>query len=114
MLFTALVRPHLEFNNVAWSPRFQKNKNLIESVLRRASKLIPGLAELAYEKRLEGLRLPSMQYRRKRGDMIVYKFTHEMYDVSSPLIKEDDTRNRGHLYKLRKCKHWTKTAFFLK
>ena len=30
LLFTALVRPHLEFNNVAWSPRFQKDKNLIE------------------------------------------------------------------------------------
>ena len=37
LLFTALVRPHLEFNNVAWSPRFQKDKNLIESVLWRAS-----------------------------------------------------------------------------
>ena len=55
LLFTALVRPHLEFNNVAWSPRFQKDKNLIESVLRRASQLVPGLAELAYEKRLESL-----------------------------------------------------------
>ena len=72
LLFTALVRPHLEFNNVVWSPRFQKDKNLIESVLslRRASKLVPGLAELAYEKRLESLPLPSMQDRRKKGDMI--------------------------------------------
>ena len=67
--------------------------------------MVPGLAELAYEKSLESLRLPSMQCRRKRGDMIeVYKFTHEMYDVSSPLIKEGDTRNRGHMYKLRKCR----------
>ena len=33
-LFTALVRPHLEFANSVWSPRFEKDKVLIESVLR--------------------------------------------------------------------------------
>jgi hypothetical protein len=31
-LFVAVVRPNLEFGNVVWSPRFEKDKNLIESV----------------------------------------------------------------------------------
>ena len=42
-LFTSLVRPHLEFSNVAWSPRLIKDQRLIESVQRRATKLVPEL-----------------------------------------------------------------------
>lgn len=106
MLFTALVRPHLEFANVAWSPRFKKDKKLIEGVLRRASKLVPELKELEYEQRLQRMGLPSMQYRRDRGDMIeVFKLTHDMYNVN---MKQDlfdlDTSSvtRGHKYKLTK------------
>jgi len=105
MLFTALVRPHLEFANVAWSPRYQKDKILIEGVLRRATKLVPRLTSLPYEMRLERLKVPSMQYRRDRGDMIeVYKYAHHLYDVSSPLTFEESSRTRGHNQKLRKIR----------
>ena len=104
-MFTSLVRPHLEFANVVWSPRYQKDKNLIEGVLRRATKLVPGMTALPYEERLRKLNLPSMQYRRDRGDMIeVYKFTHDLYDARSPLTPENDTRTRGHMYKLKKLR----------
>ena len=34
LLFTALVRPHLEFRNVVWAPRLQKDRLLIEGVQR--------------------------------------------------------------------------------
>ena len=105
LLFTALVRPHLEFANVAWSPRFQKDKNLIEGVLRRATKLVPRLTNLPYGERLKQLRLPSMQYRRDRGDMIeTYKYVHGMYDVRSPLTSEEDSKTRGHSQKLKKIR----------
>ena len=60
VLFTALVRPHLEFGNV-WSPRFQKDKKLIEGVLRRAKKLVPGLGNSDYSERLKCMNLPSMK-----------------------------------------------------
>ena len=43
LLFTAFVRPHLEFGYVAWAPRYQKDRLLIEGVLRRATKTVPGL-----------------------------------------------------------------------
>ena len=45
-----------------------------ESVQRRATKLIPELKDKTYEERLRYLKIPSLVYRRKRGDMIwMYK-----------------------------------------
>ena len=46
LLFTDLVRPHLEFGYVAWAPRYQKDRQLIEGVLRRTTKIVPGFRDL--------------------------------------------------------------------
>ena len=43
LLFTALVRPRLEFGYVARAPRYQEDRLLIEGVLRRATKIVAGL-----------------------------------------------------------------------
>ena len=109
-LFTALIRPHLEFSNVAWSPRLEKDKKLLEKVQRRATKLVPGLQELPYEVRLERMKLPSLSYRRARGDMIeAYKYTHDYYTVNDDLLPRDtSTVTRGHPHKLKK--RYTRTA----
>ena len=41
----------------------------------------PGMAHLTYKERLKSLKLPTLQYRRYRGDMIeMYKLTHGHYD----------------------------------
>lgn len=115
-LFTALVRPHLEFSNVVWAPRFQKDKVLIENVLRRATKIIPGFRNLNYEQRLRKIGLPSMQYRRDRGDMIeAYKYTHDMYFANKELLHLDSSSTtRGHKLKLCKerCSHNLRQNFF--
>ena len=104
LLFSALVRPHLEFSNTAWSPMLEKDKALIEGVLRRATKIIPGLKDLPYEQRLKAMKLPSMSYRRIRGDLIeTYKYTHDLYNVSSNLFEFNKCdRTRGHNFKLVK------------
>jgi len=115
-LFVALVRPHLEFGNVAWSPRFEKDKNLIEGVLRRATKLIPSLKDYEYEERLRRIGLPSMRHRRDRGDMIeVFKYTHGLYKVNCDLLIPDTSRvTRGHDFKLlkRRCRLNVRQHFF--
>ena len=43
--------------------------------------MIPGINKLEYEDRLRKLKLPTLAYRRYRGDMIeAWKMTHEKYD----------------------------------
>lgn len=84
-----------------------KHSDMIESVLRRATKVVPHLKDLSYEERLRHLKLPSMQYRRERGDMIeVYKFTHGLYPVNKGLLELDRKQigTRGHMFKLAKKK----------
>ena len=68
LLFVALVRPHLKFGNVVWFPRLEKDKKLVEGVQPRATKIIPVLKDLTYEQRFEKMKLPSMCYRRLRGE----------------------------------------------
>ena len=51
-------------------PVFKKDKEKIERVQRRATKLVKGMENKAYSERLEELKLPSLEYRRKRADVI--------------------------------------------
>ena len=47
-LFTAIVRPHLEYGAAIWNPHLKKHIIAIENVQRRATKLVPGLLNLPY------------------------------------------------------------------
>jgi len=70
---------------------------------------LPGLLIMLYENRLKAMKLPSLVYRRYRGDMIeIYKYIlHWMYSVpyDSLLKKALPSALRGHNYKLLK-RHW--------
>ena len=105
-LYTALVRPHLEYGNVVWSPYKKKDKEIIEKVQRHFTKRVAGMNTLPYEERLKNLNLPSLAYRRLRGDLIeTYKIVHEIYDLltNKSLFQIDTTnRLRSHCYKLIK------------
>ena len=84
MLFTALVRPHVEYANAVWAPSLKKDIEAVENVQRRATKYLPGLQDLSYEQRLRLLDLPTLRYRRYRGDMIeCFKITHDLYDPAA-------------------------------
>lgn len=107
LLYTALVRPHLEYANQVWCPHLKKQIEAIENVQRRATKQIPGLSTLTYEERLRKLKLPTLAYRRSRGDMIeMYKILSGKYDddVSDFISPCTDSNTRGHHLKLYKTR----------
>ena len=69
-LYTALVRPHIDYANPVWNPIYKNNINVIENYQRRATKMIQEIRDLAYRERLENLNFPTLAYRRIGGDMI--------------------------------------------
>ena len=82
LLYKTLVRPHVEYASSVWSPHTKKHQEIIEKLQRRATKLVPELKHLSYEERLRKLKLPTLQYRRLRTDLMqIYKITHNMVNM---------------------------------
>ena len=105
-LFKSLVRPHLEYANNIWSPQTKGLIKDIESVQRQATKQVPGLEKLSYQERLIKLRLPTLNHRRRRGDLIeMFKIVRGHYDpkcVPSLEHYPEDSTTRGHEYRLKR------------
>lgn len=104
-LYKSFVRPILEYGNVIWGPHYILDQDQIEKVQRRATKLIHDLQNYTYNERLTALNLPSLKYRRTRGDMImVYQLIHNYFniDISDLFTTAALSTTRGHNFKLFK------------
>ena len=113
-IYKSLVRPRMEHAIQAWCPYLQKDIIKLEKVQRRATKLVPALANLPYEDRLARLDLTTLEERRHRGDMIeVYKIVngYDKVNAGEQFLKLEsgplNDRTRGHAFKLRKPRHRT-------
>ena len=66
--------------------------------------MIPGLQDLRYTERLKAFDLPSLEYRGKRGDMILYYkiMTGKVEINRDDLFTLNQHSARGHRFKIQK------------
>jgi hypothetical protein len=82
-LYKQYVRPHLEFAVPAWSPWLEADKNILESVQKKAVKWVSGLTSTEYEDRCKELGLETLEVRRWQQDMTqVYKILRGIGNIN--------------------------------
>ena len=86
LLYTSLVRSHLEYGNLIWGPHFKGDSIAVEKLQRRATKLVPTIRDMSYDERLRHLQLPSLLHRRRRGDVI---FGYKLFTGKIGMEKDD-------------------------
>ena len=107
-LYKSLVRPHLEYCIQAWRPHLLKDREVLERVQRRATRMMEECRGREYEDRLRIAGLTSLEERRRRADMVeVYKIMNGLENIEERKFversKEGSSREtRGHAMKLYK------------
>ena len=97
-LYKSLVMSRLEYTSQLWSPYLLKHVYLIKKVQRAFTKHISGMCFLSYSKRLEVLKLYSLQRRRERyGIIYVWKIIEGLVpNLSDPITCSfSDRRERA-------------------
>lgn len=105
-LYNALVRPHLEYAVQFWAPTLVQDIERLERVQARATKMIPSLRFKGYQRRLNELKLYTLEERRLRGQLIeTFKILKGLDDVdyrSLFTLSDNPTRNHGWKLELKR------------
>ena len=96
-LYTTLVRPHLEYGSVAWSPHLSKNIAAIEKVQRRAVRFVCGdfFKRSSVSEMLADLNWSSLEERREANQLTyLYKIINNVVFINPPALKPKISRLR--------------------
>ena len=103
-LYKSLVRPHVEYCISAWNPHYKEDKELIEKVQRRFTKMINNMEGKSYEERLYCLKVWTLEEQWNKQDLIeVFKMCNGLsrLKLNEFFTLADNTRGiRGHSRKL--------------
>ncbi|KAF7244542.1 Exoglucanase-2, partial [Varanus komodoensis] len=100
LLYSSVVRPHLEYCVQFWAPRFKKDAGKLERVQRRATKMIQCLETLPYEERLRELGIEDWG----GGDMIsLYKYLEGCHkeEAQDLFLLRPGCRTQNNQFKLQ-------------
>jgi len=117
-LYKTLVRPQLEYCVSAWSPHYIKDKELLERVQHRFTRMIKEVHGKDYLDRLKELNLWTLEERRNRADLVeffkMYKGFTAIHFESLFTLDCNNKGTRGHLAKLSKlrCQKDVRKYFF--
>ena len=99
-LYKTLVRPLLEYAAQFWSPTYRCDVERLERVQARATKLIPEIRNMGYERRLAALDLFTLEQRRLRGQLIeTFKIVRGFSSLDPNTVftfNLNPTRNHGY------------------
>ncbi|GAB0185484.1 hypothetical protein GRJ2_001013700 [Grus japonensis] len=98
LLYSALLRPHLEYCGQLCGPEYKTDMELLERVQRRVMKMIRGLEHLSYEDRLRELGLFSLEKRMLQGHLrATFQYLKGAYskDGEGLFIRECSDRMSG-------------------
>ena len=89
----------------AWSPYYAKDKQLLERVQHRFTRMVHGLKSLQYEERLNRFGLWTLEERRNRADLLeVFKMYKglSLLPFDQLFTTSSVTTTRGHSAKIEK------------
>jgi hypothetical protein len=104
-LLKAMMRPKLEFGICIATPVNRGDISILESVQQCATKCITGFQHLPYSTQLHKLKLPSLTYRHRQGDVLmIYKLVCDQSVIPNLFQIVSSPSTRGHPLKLYKNK----------
>ena len=101
-IYTTMVHPILEYRNQIWGPRFKLDQIIMEKVQRRTTRLLKSIQHHTYQDHLTDLKLPSLEYRCLRGNVMFMYQNFQVINIDSSLLFtfSSTSSTRGHNYKL--------------